>query len=381
MRARGYWVTFFIIMVLFAPTLVGAVEYGGLGGVPANPDPNNPRTQSIFVHTISPGESKQDAVNVINNTPDTKVVEVYATDSEVASGGSFACRQKVDQAIAVGSWIRLVETEIELEPNSNKVIPFEVAVPEDADVGEHNGCIVIQAKNGSSEQIGNGVQLSFRSALRVAITIPGDINKDVDFTELVAKQEPKKYVLTAKLSNKGNVSLDTEVKVYIKNWANRPVYENGGVYPLLAQKQPVELNFDFQRPFWGGLYRVSGTAAYNGDESAALGSTTDRDVTRQVPGQLLFIWPQPLAIAIIVAALILLGALAWFIYRKLRKRRRHTKGIAWRLYQVREGDTLAYLASRLHTDWKTIARKNKLRAPYELKPGTTIKLPVKTKTK
>lgn len=381
MRARRLLITALMMLAPFAPALVAAVEYGGLGGVPANPDPDNPRTQSIFVHTIPPGESKQDAVKVVNNTPDTKVIEVYATDSEVASGGSFACRQKVDQAVAVGSWIRLSEEEIELAPGTNKVVPFDITVPKDVDVGEHNGCIVIQEKNGPTEQVGNGVQLSFRSALRVAVTIPGEISKDLEFKELAVDKQPKKYVFSAKLHNKGNVSLDTEVKVYVKNLSNKTIYENGGVYPLLAQQQPVELNFDFLRPFWGGVYRVSGTAAYNGDAKAVLGSTDGRNVIKHAPGRLLFIPPQPLAITAIALALVLVFAVAWLVSRKLRKRRSHTKGVVWKLYTVRQGDTLAHLARRLHTDWKVIAKKNKLRPPYDLEAGSTIKLPIRPKSK
>jgi nucleoid-associated protein YgaU len=376
---RGVLVLIFLVLAA-SGAIVHAVEYGGLGGLPANPDPDNPRTKSIFVYTLSPGQSKQDAVQVINNTDEEKTVEVYATDSEIASGGAFACRQKVDPKTAVGGWIRLDQTEVKLAPNTSQVVPFNVFIPETAGVGEHNGCIVIQEREATPEQTGNGVQLSFRSALRVAITVPGDIIKDVDFTELSVSQEAKKYVLSAKLHNKGNVSLDTEIKVYVKNWSNRLVYENGGVYPLLAQKQPIELNFDFPRPFWGGLYRISGTAAYNGDKTAALGSTDDRNVFKQAPGRLLFVPPEPLAIAIIAAAFILLILAVGLVAGRMRKNRRRAAGVAWKVYSVRSGDTLPHLARRLNADWKTIAKKNKLRAPYELKEGMTIRLPVKRKS-
>ena len=32
-----------------------AIEYGGFGGRPAYPRADNPRTESIFIHTLEPG--------------------------------------------------------------------------------------------------------------------------------------------------------------------------------------------------------------------------------------------------------------------------------------------------------------------------------------
>ncbi len=371
-------VTILLFLVLLVPGgVAGAVEYGGLGGVPANPDPNNPRTKSIFVYSLSPGASKQDAVNIVNNTAETKTVEVYATDSEVASGGSFACRQKVDPKASVGGWIRLTQEEVKLAPAASQVVPFEVTLPNRVDVGEHNGCIVIQEKGAVPQQSGNGVQLSFRSALRVAITVPGDIVKDVQFTDLEVKRETKKYVITAQLSNKGNVSLDTDVQVTVRNGFNRRVYQNGGIYPLLAQKNPVELNYEFPRPFWGGLYRVSGSAEYNGDANAPLGSSAPKNVRRLSPVRTLIVMPQPLALVILLLIILLLIAIAWMVNRRLRKHRQAAK--TWETYTVRKGDTLVKLAERRGVEWRTVAKINKLRAPYDLRKGGTIKLPVKPK--
>lgn len=369
----------FAVLLLVSGSVAGAVEYGGLGGIPANPDPNNPRTKSIFVHTIIPGQTKNDAVNVINNTNEAKTVEVYAADSEIASGGSFACRQKADEQKAVGSWIRLAQSEVVLPPSGNQVIPFKISLPNTVSVGEHNGCIVIQEKAAVPAQAGSGVQLNFRSALRVAITVPGDIVKDIEFTSLSVKPESKKYTLTVKLTNKGNVSLDTDVQVYITNWFGKNVYKNGGIYPLLAQATPAEFNFEYPQPFWGGFFRIKGTADYNGDASVPLGSPAPKNVRKDTPGQWLFVTPQPKALALELLALVLLVISVWVILGRIRGRRKTAK--TWKTFTVEEGDTLVALARSYHVNWKTIARVNKLRAPYHLRPGSKIKLPAKTKDK
>src|SRR5687768_8632801 len=80
-----------LLMLLTAP--VSAIEQGGLGGKPAHPKEDNPRSQSIFVHTLDAGTESRDGVQVINNTAETKSVLVYAVDSQISSGGAFACAQ------------------------------------------------------------------------------------------------------------------------------------------------------------------------------------------------------------------------------------------------------------------------------------------------
>lgn len=377
MITRGFvTISLLAVLVILSSATAHAVEYGALGGTPANPDPKNPRTNSIFIYTLGAKESKQDAIRVVNNSEDKKVIALYATDSELASGGSFGCTQRSDTQKDVGSWIEFETPEITLEPRSEQIVNFRVTVPTTISVGEHNGCIVVQEQGAAGESVGNGVQLSFRSALRTVVTVPGVISKNIEFNSIDAKSDPTKYVITAQLQNKGNVSLDTDVKVSIKDFLNRTVYENGGVYPLINQKEPVNLNFEYIRPYWGGMYTISGTAMYNGDPAAPLGVISEKDVTKYGPSKVIFILPQPTALAIEGAGLlVVLGAIALWI-RKLREQRRIAA--TWKPYTVKRGDSVIGLAQRHHVKWKTVAKVNKIKAPYELERGTTIKLPPHT---
>ncbi|MGI9027488.1 MAG: LysM peptidoglycan-binding domain-containing protein [Candidatus Saccharimonadales bacterium] len=378
---RGVLERRFIFILVLCITMfvqgvsVNAVEYGGLGGVPANPDPENSRSKSIFIYSLAPNQAKQDGVRVVNNSSETKRIEIYPTDSEIASGGSFACKQKDDDKKDVGDWINISKTELTLAAYTEEVIPFSINTPANTGVGEHNGCLVIQEKDKDSAQSGNGVQLSFRSAIRVAVTIPGEIKKDIEFSNILIKKDPGKYTLTAQLYNKGNVSLDTDIKLSVKDGLNRNVYNNGGVYPLLAQTQPVELNFEFPRPFWGGWYKITGTADYNNDTSVQLGKDSTNNVRRSAPSKMLFVSPQPVAAAIEILLLLLLLVLVILITRRLQKRKRISR--TWKPYTIKSGDTLVALAKTRGTSWRTLAKANKLRAPYDLKPGKTIRLPVK----
>ena len=68
---------------------VEAISGGSIGGRPAHPDPNNPRTQSIFIMTLDRGESQSDAILVANNGDERQSVELYATDCIVSNSGAY----------------------------------------------------------------------------------------------------------------------------------------------------------------------------------------------------------------------------------------------------------------------------------------------------
>ncbi len=165
-----------------------AIEYGGFGGRPAYPRADNPRTESIFIHTLEPGAVQKEGITVINNSSETKTVLVYAADSTPSTGGAFACKQFAEEQTDVGSWVKLTKNEIKLGAGTTQLIPFTITVPENAGVGEHNGCILIQEKKEKKDGQ-PGVNLSIRTGLRLAITIPGDIERKLEIMGLDYKRQ------------------------------------------------------------------------------------------------------------------------------------------------------------------------------------------------
>ena len=52
--------TAFVFVGLSFSSTLHAIEYGGFGGRPAYPRPDNDRTESIFVHTLEPGTEQKE---------------------------------------------------------------------------------------------------------------------------------------------------------------------------------------------------------------------------------------------------------------------------------------------------------------------------------
>jgi len=360
-----------LALVLLPMSSALAVGNAGVGGKPANPDPVNPRSYSIFVYNLLPGDTRKDAITIVNNSDETKTIEVYGVDSQSSSDGAFACAQKADIAVGVGTWITMSKTEVTLAPASEQNVAFTINVPSSASVGEQNGCIAIQDKGTESTAKG-GVTLSFRSAIRLIVTIPGEITKELDFVGPVQSGIITDSIrLIAGLKNNGNVSLDINLDVYIKNALGMKIRSAGGEYPVLANTQAT-FNFEVDPAFWGGWYLVGANATYNDDVSKSVGQSGN-EVTISSPQQWIFVSPQPLALAAeIVALVVIVGGVVFMIWRKRKFDKTYKEA---GIHLVIEGDTLNKIAKKYKVEWKQIAKFNKLNAPYHIEPQQKLKIP------
>jgi hypothetical protein len=381
---RNRWVAAVLttLTLLMLPAGASAINYGGVGAKPANPRPDNPRTQSIFIYELKPGGQASDAIKVQNNTQDSQDISLYAVDSIVSSDGSFGCAQNADPRKEVGSWIQLSQDSVTLAPNSTMTVPFTIAVPADrsVSVGEHDGCIAIQtAAQTAKPSNQSGVLLSFRTATRVVVTVPGKIVKKLTVNK-VAVTHPgnKKLTISPTITNAGNVSLDTNLRTKLLSvFGVSATTAQNGTTPILPHDS-ASRNFEVPRPFWGGFYRAQVLATYNANPAARLGASSKADEqTVSSTSGWFFAAPAPAALLIELAILLLLAGV---VYRFVTGRRRHTDvANNWEDYKVKARDKLPALAESRGVAWREVARANRLKAPYHLEKGQTIKLPPKPK--
>lgn len=348
-----------------------AIEYGGIGGRPANPKSDNPRTQSIFVHEGTPGTVIEDGIVVINNSPTPKTLFVYATDIATEADGEFSCEQLLDTRNDVGTWVEMEKSEVTLASKTSETVNFKINIPATASVGENNGCIAVQEKKESAE--GSGVTISTRTALRLVVTVPGDIKREVKIAGYkITLNDNDNYFLHPSVTNTGNVSIDTDIQVSTRYWFGLLAAKHGGEFPVL-RGQTSEWNFELIRPFWGGLFFSTFKAGYDPSLEASVGKNTGDLTYVRGPIRLLFVMPHPIAL---VVELLVLLLLLWGIYRfiQLRKRNQWMQS-TWVEYKVKPGDDLMELADKYDVDWKLMAKRNKLKPPYNLKKVATIYIP------
>jgi hypothetical protein len=352
-----------------------AVSSGGFGGRPANPDPNNPRSESIFIYTLKGGQTKEDQVLVTNNSDETATIVLYAVDGVTTNTGAYTCKQKSEARVGIGEWLKLSEEKVTLAPSENRLVNFSLTMPENTDVGEHNGCIVFESADDPGEVVNGGsVRLRTRSAIRVAATIPGDLRRNIEidnFAAATVSAGHQDYTIT--LGNNGNVSADVDTKVTLTNMLGDIVYQNGGGYPVFSN-QKLDIAFtNKERPFWGGWFRAQATISYDKRAGTFGTDNTAELITKRSKEVTLFIMPSTPALLIIATPLIILiGVIIVFIWRRQGRRRANKQ---WSTYIVQQDDTIESVAEQHKVSWKKLASINKIKAPYSLKKGQELKAP------
>ncbi|MFH0820502.1 MAG: DUF916 domain-containing protein [Candidatus Peregrinibacteria bacterium] len=258
----------FLVPLLLLLIVVGensfAADYAGIGGKPANSDPNDSRTESWFVYTLNPGESKQDELLVENNTDESVNLLLYPADSTPSTDGGFALEQFVESRDGVGKWVTLSQEEITLAPREQKLVPFTISIPAEPtpDVGEHTGGILIQRVEPPSES--GGIRLLTRVGVRIYVTIPGIIQESLEIDKVTVEvdEERNVIVVTTSVKNTGNVSQNVAIKNEVSNLSPRLMASALGAvrYPIVNEKNLQVLRdntlaerFEFEKPLWGKL--------------------------------------------------------------------------------------------------------------------------------
>lgn len=348
-----------------------AVEYAGIGLRPAQPIASNPRTQSIFIYTLNPGQSQADSVRLINNTPNSHTVLLYAVDSVASSDGAFACAQAVDNKKDVGSWITLSQDKVILGPFSNQTVPFAITLPNQIDAGEHDGCVVMQDAAPSKEKTASGITLSFRSAVRVAVTVPGKLIVKLQLESVSQKSEDRNsYTITPSYSNGGNVSLDTSIEASFINALGHTSTHGGGQFPVLPHNSS-RFNLVVKKPFWGGLYHRQIATTYK--MLSSNGESQQQKKSLPVASAWVVIPPQQGGAVIEAFVLAIIAAAVTFVI--VRRRKHRLLLLATQDYTVKKGDNLQGLAEKYNVSWKTLVKINHIRPPYVLMVGERIKVP------
>lgn len=370
-------VTYVLLAIVFlaaASVSTVAAQSSTVGITPAFPSEENPRTAAIFIHTIKPGESASDGILVVNNTKETRTVNLGVVDSSASVDGSFSCKQNTEKQTKVGTWISLEKKSVELAAGTNEIVKLAITVPKDAGPGEHGGCITAQDTKSYGAKKGSGVLLGFRSAVRVAITVPGKIVKELSIVRIETKRlAGGNYSVSPVAKNSGNVSLDVQTRAQlVSKLGQQTPIKDDAKYPIMPGAT-MGWPYVFERPFWGGFYRARVSISYNANPADGLGENMGAVKKVRAESGYFFMIPAPQAMAVYAAAVLLLVGLPLW---RLRKRRiRKGLNTTWQAYTVQLGDTLAGLAATHGVRWKKIAKVNHLKAPYVLSEGQEMLLP------
>jgi len=189
-----------------------------------------------YTFSLEPGTSINDTVVIFNFTRETQQFDLYGADLILAQGGGFAPAARGVGHQGSGAWITPGEPTVEVPAGSHLPVPITIAIPHGAVPGDHPGTIVVERHTDSS---GPGVTVVPRVALRVMISVPGEINLGVDLGPLEAERVDGTVRFTVPIANTGNVTFTT-----------------AGTVTILSRGVPFDLAL---RP--DGLYAIPGGEA------------------------------------------------------------------------------------------------------------------------
>lgn len=361
-------VLLFVLALLFlVPSSVLALSSGGMGILPHITE-QYPKRGGWFLYEVDPGKVINDEVRVTNTKDKAVFVKLDGIDAFLLDDGAFALRD-VSNNEDIGTWIELAETEFELEPNSSKVVPFTITVPENAEVGDHIGGLAIYEVDSEPESIyqsgGTRVGIHTRVGARIYLTVAGDIVRDLNIKKRSFFGRADKMMFKFVFENKGNVRANltiTDGKIY-------------NIFGLYDEQQDLVLGEVFPDK------TVTKIFPWPGKEKPLFGPylaiLTIEDTYKKVNPRSNVIIPEvePVTVWLVtffvpytqIAVIVGLLFLIWFIWQFIIWKR--LSNLARRpvaKYKVKKGDHLMSVAQDFGASWKLVAKLNNIKPPYSL---------------
>jgi hypothetical protein len=318
----------------------------GMG--PANhvPDKQVVDGRAYLVYAANPGATILDRVAIFNYGTEPLTLQVYPTDAVQSDTGAFGLLPGGEAPADAGSWIKLLglpkNGKITVpgrsggKPFGTRLVKFVARVPAKAEPGDHVGGIVASLKVTGRDKDGANFTLDQRLGVRAYFSLSGPLDPRVAIEDLTASYRDHRdplgrgtYTVSYYVHNTGNLRLDVEQDVTVHRClvpkavcpSSDLVAHPDQLRDLLPGSR-VRITRTFTDRF--GLGRPSA--------EVTLHPTVIEDgYTKKVPdaSATVAFWALPwLLIAIIVAVLLVLGLLGWWIDRRRRRRARLRAEIA-----------------------------------------------------
>ena len=196
-----------------------AINSGGLGIYPNQSEWNlkNEASKSWFIYTLKQEGIKKSKVDIKNDSDQLIDLKIYPVDAVTTKDGSFAPQSEDATKDGVGTWIKLPITELSLNPKETKTIDFTITVPQNAEIGDHMGAIIIQNKKTAGTEKNTSVQVVNRLGARIYITIPGEKVSKLEIGTFDKTMENGKVVFQLTLVNQGNTRITPKGEIEIKD--------------------------------------------------------------------------------------------------------------------------------------------------------------------
>jgi len=259
--------------------------------------------------------------------------------------------------------------------------PFHLQIPENTSPGQYFGGLVLEeigddqvvpvaAAAGSGEKICcTNILVKTRIGLRIYLTVPGIIKDHLEWSDFKINQKNKSTNFQFEIKNSGNVALEPVATVEIFDGMGNQIdrfQKNLGESLPGTTTNPV---ISWEKQPFAGTFKASAKIDYKIKTNAA--GLQQFHGSNEKTAKTISFTIVPWKIIIVVGLCMLAGIGGYFVYIGRRKQIR----LNWENYVVQPHDNIMNIAKDHDVDWHKLARINKIKPPYLISSGTTLRVP------
>lgn len=279
--------------------------------------------RASFEYLADPGASITDYAQVNNFSEQALTLRVYSQDAANTAGGGFTLLPGDQPPTGVGAWAGLDE-QVTVPARDSVVVPFSLAVPDNATPGDHPGGIVASLVVERTDEEGNPVLVDHRVGSRIYLRVDGELDPVLQVTDVRPHYTTPTLpftggavTVTYTVTNVGNVRLQGDPSLTV-----RGPFGLGERTVTLAQLSEIlpgeSVTTTAQVESVWPLVRLSGEVQVRPVPPLA------DDPTGQPATGHATVWAVPWRELIAVA---LLGLAAWWLWWRRRRRQRTTQAM------------------------------------------------------
>ncbi len=340
------------------------------------------RSGASLIYEVDPVKVKEisDSVELLNLSNNKVIVKVMAVDGILLGDGGFTLEDEKGANDSLGNWFvwDKDKTIFTIPANSNLTAHFTIKIPENPEVGDHIGGIVIQEIDSPADPTlksgGANIRIRTRVGLRAYVTILGDIERGF-------KIRGRKFLgvgnqMVFKITAEGLGNIRSELKMNTKIYGLFGLYDSkddlaiGQILP--KKKATFTVSWPGKdRPIFGpylAIMKIRDDYKPITENTALVIPPAPKPVTTWAVA--FFVpWTQ-------LGILLILLFVIWFLIQVKRWRNMLLLSrVPVVVYKVKKGDHLVDIANEYGMGWKLLAKLNDIKPPYSLRGITKIYVP------
>ena len=354
-----------------------ALSFGGvaLSSVMNEDDPG----VQAYITVAAPETSVRKYVEVRNTGNESLTAFVFASGYSFEHGEIIYVEQseaEKRQRSEPGHWITFDTNKVDLPPEGRAKIGFVIDVPEDADVGDHEGVILATGYKGEAKTKGTGFQIVTQIGSVFRIVVPGEVKRELVINKISHRINPdnnRTMTFDFNVTNLGNVRIAPVLDTKLRGIFGAIGEQEGRELTSVTRNETLTISSQWiQRAPYVGRF-VADFVFHMGEHEQANedGSTTllPDEVVKARYVFWIFPWVETL---VLLAVIVILYALRsfWLYLVVIRRLKTRTKS-----YTAVSGDTLTKIAAKFGADPRVLAQFNMMRWPYEINPGDRLLIP------